>query len=54
VFVNCEVSVVIEPLGTIRYGELVVVLYVPPLILLAAVLASAVRRRRSDRTVPKG
>ncbi len=41
------------PLATIRYGELVVMIYAPAIIGLTALLVGAVRRRRADPTLRK-
>jgi hypothetical protein len=45
--------VVTAPLGTIRYGELVVMVYAPAIIALTALVVGAVRHRRTGPTVTK-
>jgi hypothetical protein len=41
------------PLGTIRYGEVVAMVYAPGIIGLTALTVAAVRRRRAELRVPK-
>lgn len=45
--------VVTVPLGTIRYGELVAMIYAPGILGLTALSVAAVRRRRAEPTVRK-